>query len=362
MKNTHSNALIRWLVSLLLAGSLGHTATAAMPVNYIGVQQLAFNQDGSQILYLSNRIANQGERSNTPVIHFINASNGNNVSRTILAINPQQQLPMGFTADGFKQSVLEARGLSILHNKTGATLRTLAVPGLPNPITRYRPAQAITNASGTQQLFYAAQQQRLSVIHTGNGKLLATIGLPSGQLLSLGMSGNGRTVAYLVRSAGGKHQLQLYDIYQQQVINTLEVAAQAFTPLSQPISLSANGNYAYTPGQLVNLANGQTTALPIGQTAASAFFTADNRYLLLPQTHSQLLRFDLQSQQPQFIPLNIPAHCQLASAYDVSPNGALLALGSGCRKGAEATDIITVLNARNGQVLRQLRPIPAANP
>ena len=179
MKNIYQKALIRLLGGLLLASGLSHTAIAAMPANYLGIQQLAFSQDGSQILYLSNRVASEGERSNAPVIRFINAANGSSISSTTLAIKPQQQLPMGFTADGFKQSVLEARGLSILHNKTGATLRTLAVLGLPNPVMRYRPAQAITNASGTQQVFHAVQQQTLHVIHTGNGKQLATIRLPS---------------------------------------------------------------------------------------------------------------------------------------------------------------------------------------
>jgi WD40 repeat protein len=359
--NTRSNRFIKLVMSVLLAGSLSPVATAAMPANYVGIQQLAFSQDGSQILYFSNRVNSESERSNAPVIHFINANNGSALNSTTLAINPQRQLPMGFTPDGFKQAVLEARGLSILHNKTGATLRTLAVPGLPNPVTRYRPTQAITNASGTQQLFLSANKQQLYVIHTGNGKNLGTIRLPASPLLSFGTSSNGRTVAYLVRGTAGKNQLQLYDIYQKKVTQTLDIAAQSFTPLALPITLSGDGKFAYTPRQLVELSTGKTTALPLNQTDVPALFTADNRYLLLPQKNNQLVRLDLKTQQKQFINLNLPAHCQTASAYDFSPNGAWLALGSSCRKGAEKADFISLLNARTGQLIRHLRPVPTVS-
>jgi WD40 repeat protein len=168
-------------------------------------------------------------------------------------------------------------------------------------------------------------------------------------------------VAYLVRGTAGKNQLQLYDIYQKQVTQTLDIAAQSFTPLALPITLSGDGKFAYTPRQLVELSTGNTTALPVNQTDVPALFTADNRYLLLPQKNNQLLRLDLKTQQKQLINLNLPAHCQTASAYDFSPNGAWLALGSSCRNGAERADFISLLNARTGQLIRHLRPVPTVS-
>ena len=128
----------KWIKSSILSGLISIVAFqgATHAATKVGIEHLAFSNDSRQILYISNRIVAQGSRSATPQIHFINTQNGQPANNTELALNPQKQLVMGFTPDGFKLAVLEAKGLSILHNKTGKTLRILPVPALPRPVTR----------------------------------------------------------------------------------------------------------------------------------------------------------------------------------------------------------------------------------
>ena len=316
------------------------------------IEHLAFSKDSRQILFISNRDFRQSSQSATPLIQFINAQNGRSVSTTTLSINPKQQMVMGFTPDGFKLAVLEAKGLSIMHNKTGQTLRTLPVPALPTPVTRYRPSLAITNASGTQQLFHAASQNKLNVIHTGNGKNLASIQLPKQQLLSMGMSENGRIVAFLTVVSGTQHQLHRYDIYSKKIVSTIDLPAQKITPLSKPIAFSADGKQVYAGSLLISLDSKKVTSFPTTTRVTPAIFTPNKRYLLLPHGTNQMLRYDLINQQKQLISLKLPANCSTSESYDISPNKAWLAIGSVCFNG----QMITVLNAHTGELIRNLTP------
>ena len=348
----------KWIKKSILSGliSIAVFQGATHAATKVGIEHLAFSNDSRQILYISNRIAAQGTRSTTPQIHFINAQNGQPANNTELALNPQKQLVMGFTPDGFKLAVLEAKGLSILHNKTGKTLRTLPVPALPRPVTRYRPSLAITNASGSQQLFHAPNQNKLNMIHTGNGKNLASISLPKQQLLSMGVSPNGRIVAFLMAVSGAKHQLNLYDSYQKKVITTLDLPSQKLPPLSKAIAFSADGKQAFAGSLLVNLDTKKVTPFPATPRTTAAIFTPNNRYLLIPHGNNQLLRYDLIKQQKKVINLKLPAYCGTSDSYDISPNRAWLAIGSFCFNGPEKADFISILNAHTGEFVRNLRP------
>ena len=61
------------------------------------------------------------------MVNLIDARTGKAAGSTQLSV---KQRILGFTPDGFKTAVLEPKGLSILHNKTGKVLRTLKVPSL----------------------------------------------------------------------------------------------------------------------------------------------------------------------------------------------------------------------------------------
>lgn len=306
------------------------------------LDDLAFSQDSSQILYLS-------DADSKPAIHFLNSQNGKETRITQLTINPQQQRVMGFTPDGFKLAVLEQVGLSILHNQTGKTLRTLPVPALPTPVTQYRPTEAITNASGTQQLFHATHPARLHVVHTGNGKLLATITLPVAKLLGMGMSADGRTVAYLTAGKNGQGDVHLYDMYQQKVSKTLNIPIQPAT--FQTLTLSHDSQYLAIMPLLLNVGTGKTTPLASANSSSRAIFSANGKTLFFTAGH-QLYRHEPATGQQQAINLSLPADCSHATAYDFSPNGTWLAIGYPCQK----APTITLLNAENGQWLWNIMP------
>lgn len=352
------------LLAVLFCAFASAVLTTPAHANTVGIQQIAFSKDSSQVLYISNR-SGQGQRSPTPVIRFIHSQSGMPMSATKLVFNPQKQLIMGFTPDGFKLAVLGDNGLSILHNKTGKTLRTLPVPNLPTPAVRYRPIQAISNKSGTQQLFKADRKDRLNVVHTGTGKLIAEVELPSRLYRASGMSEDGRLVAYLLRGDNTQHEFHLYDIYTKQAKATLYIPANGKKPENGPIILSPDGKFAIAESTLIDLTTSQSillpeaVKLPIDSTAAiPAIFTANKRYLLLPQKNNSLIRFDLVTKQQHPINLKLPGHCKGSTAYDQSPNGAWIALGHQCNVGAEPTDYITLLNAKTGQFIRNLQPLP----
>lgn len=349
-KRFRKTALKTTVISCLTVALLLQTVAQATVKS--SIEHLAFSKDSQQILFISNRDFRQSTRSATPLIQFINVQNGQSVNTTELSINPQQQMVMGFTPDGFKLAVLEAKGLSIVHNKTGQTLRTLPVPALPRPVVRYRPNLAITNASGTQQLFHAASQNKLNVIHTGNGKNLASIQLPKQRLLSMGMSENGRIVAFLTVASGAQHTLHLFDIYSKKVVDTLDLPAQKIAPFAKAIVFSADGKQVFVGSLLVNLGDKKVTPFPASTRATPAIFTPNKRYLLLPHGTNQMLRYDLIKQQKQVINLKLPSNCTTNESYDISPNKALLAIGSVCVNG----QMITVLNAHTGELIRNLQP------
>ena len=351
------------LSAVLIAGVFTWIVASSAHANTVGIQQIAYSKDSTQLLYISNRFG-QGQRSPTPVIRFIHSQSGMPMRSTKLKLNPQKQLIMGFTPDGFKLAVLEDKGLSILHNQTGKILRTLPIPNLPTPATRYRPIQAITNASGTQQVFKAHQKDELNVIHTGNGKLIATVELPSRFYRASGISEDGRLVAYLLGGNSGQHDLHLYDVYTKQVKATLYIPASGKKPQPGPIVLSPDGKYAVAESTLIDLTTSRSillpeaVKLPIDATAAiPAIFTTNKRYLLLPQKNSTMIRFDLVTKQQHPINLKLPNNCKSASAYDRSPNGAWIALGHQCNVGSEQADYISLLNAKTGQFIRNLQPL-----
>ncbi len=353
------------LLTVFFACVFAWTATPTpAQANTVGIQQIAFSKDSAQLLYITNRFG-QGQRSPKPEIRFVHSQSGKPMRTTTLGINPQKQLVMGFTPDGFKLAVLEAKGLSILHNQTGKTLRTLPVPNLPTPAVRYRPIQAITNLSGTQQVFKANGKDQLNVIHTGSGKLIAEVELPSRYYRASGMSQDGRLVAYLMRGDNTQHEFHLYDVYTKKAKITLYIPNDGKRPQSGPIVLSPDGKFAVAESTLIDLTTSrrillpEAVKLPIDSTAAiPAIFTANKRYLLLPQKNNTMIRFDLVTKQQHPINFKLPGHCKSATAYDLSPNGAWIALGHQCLAGRDKADIVSLLNAKTGQFIRNLQLLP----
>lgn len=300
---------------------------------------LALSQEQGQILWLQT-----GQQA---AIQTFNGQTGV-LEQTVPLKLQADQLLMGFTPDGFKVALLEQAGLSILH-RTGKTLRTLAVPNLPQPASTYQPTSAITNASGTGQLFHDALANQLHVIHTGSGKVLATVALPKARLLALGLDASMNKVAYVTQGSAGKADLQVYDLFKKTLVKTYPIKPP--TQFSQPIIVSKDGNYAALLPQVINLQTGELTTLK--GAVGSAVFTANNQALLFAGKQG-IERFELNSKQQHAVDLKLPPHCQTTVAEDSSADQQRLAFASLCSHELKTLAVVSFLDAQTGQWQRNL--------
>lgn len=318
----------------------------ARPPAPTSIQHLAFSNDFSQILYISNRSA-----ATTSLVNVVDAKTGVAAASTQLSV---KQRILGFTPDGFKTAVLEPKGLSILHNKTGKVLRTLKVPSLPWP-NQYGAEVAITNKSGTAQLFHTANKRMLNVVHTGNGRVLVGITLPAGALRSMGISQDGRTVAYAQEKSAVETQLHLYDTYQKKVTKRISLPRLA-GPTSRigAVSFSPKGKHLLVGTTLIDLADESVSNVVPSKGSVPAVFTPNGRYLLVASGGSQLVRYDLRSKQKQGINLGFTNRCTVSQAVDISPNGKFIAYGSRCPRVTGGASFISILNAADGSFVKKL--------
>ncbi|MFI0398645.1 MAG: hypothetical protein ACH34X_06170 [Thiolinea sp.] len=321
-------------IAILLSGIT--TAVAAESANKT---YLALSQEQGQILWL--------QTGSQAAINTFNGQTGALEQTVPLKLEPSQ-LIMGFTPDGFKVAVLEQAGLSIVH-RTGKTLRTLAVPNLPQPTSNYQPATALTNAAGTAQLFHDAKAKQLHVIHTGNGKPLATLALPQARLLALGLDATMSKVAYVTQATAGKADLQVYDLFKKTWVKTYSIAAP--TAFSQPVVFSQDGKYAALLPQLINLQTEEVSMLR-GATGLAVFTT--NNQALLFASQQGMQRFELVSKQQQSLDLKLLANCRTTVAEDFSADQQRLALASLCTNDAKTLAVVSFLDAKTGQWQRNL--------
>lgn len=325
---------ILWSVMLGLVIIYPVVSAAEMNKHY-----LALSQEQGQILWL---------QTVAPVsLKTFNGQTGALEQSIDLNIKPEQ-LIMGFTPDGFKVALLEPAGLGILH-RTGKTLRTLTVPHLPKSVRSYQPATAITNAVGTAQLFHDEQTQQLRVIHTGNGKELATVELPKAPLLALGLDAKMNKLAFVTQGKAGKADLQVYDLFKKTTIKTYEI--QAPVGLSQPVIFSQEDKYLALLPQVINLQTGEVFTVK-GAIGLAAFTTQNETLLFASQQGLQ--RLDLRTKQQQPVTLNLPAHCHAPVAYDWSADQQGLAFASLCNNDPHTLAVVSFLTAKTGQWQRNV--------
>lgn len=326
---------IKYLIGAVLCSSLAGLAVAA-PVNNI---YLALSQEQGKILWL--------QTSPHAAIQTFNGQTGALEQTVALALKPDQLL-MGFTPDGFKVALLESAGLSILH-RTGKTLRTLAVPNLPQPVTSYQPANAITNATGTAQLFHDAKANKLQVIHTGSGKLLASVDLPKSRLLALGLNANMHKLAYVTQGTADKADLQIYDLFKNTLLKTYTLNAPS--PFRQPMVFSKDGKYVALLPQVLNL---ETSELIMVKDATGLAVFTENNQALLFASQQGVQRFDLATKQQQLMALNLPKQCQTMVVTDISADQQNLAFAGQCNNDAKNLAVVALLDAKTGQWQRNI--------
>lgn len=300
---------------------------------------LALSQEQGQILWM--------QTGQHVALDTFNGQTGVLEQSVSLKLKPDQLL-MGFTADGFKVALLESTGLSILH-RTGKPLRTLTVPNLPKPASHYKPATAITNVSGTAQLFHDAKANQLQVIHTGNGKVLATVELPKTRLLALGLEASMSKVAYVTHGIAGKADLQVYDLFNKTLLKVYPINTPI--PFSQPVVFSKDGKYAALLPQVINLQTEEVST--VTGAIGSAVFTANNQALLFVGKQG-VQRFELASKRQQALDLKLPASCRTTVAEDISADQQRLAFASLCSHVPKTLAIVSFLDAQTGRWQRNL--------
>lgn len=304
---------------------------------------LALSQEQGQVLWLQTGVS--------PTMLSFNGQTGA-LEQSLTFQHEATQLIMGFTPDGFKVARLESAGLSILH-RTGKSLRRLAIANLPQPASDYRPATAITNATGTAQLFHDAKTPQLQVLHTGNGKILATVALPKARLLALGLDATMHKLAYVTASVAGKADkadLQIYDLFKNKLIKTYSI--QAPLPFSQPVVFSWDGKYVAVLPQVLNLQTAERVT--VKGAIGSAVFTTDHQALLFASRQG-MQRFDLVRKQQQALDWQLPADCQTTVAEDISADQQQLAFASLCTPAAKSLAVVSLVNAQTGQWQRNLK-------
>ncbi len=360
--------LITLLTTLLISSAV---ASKSADTQGVGIEDLVFSHDSSQLIFRS--------KQQPAKIQFINIQTGKLVKTTPITIHQGTEFPMGFTPDGHKLTVAVPGKISILHNRTGKVLRQ---PPVPPPFNHnYRPRKAILNASGSQQLFYTLKgtTAQLHIVHTGSGKVLRNIPLPEGvqpvqgslQLGAIGMSPNGRDVAYITTpnkadAKPPKPTLVIYDTFQNKIKQHLELANLKLPTIS-PISYSPDAQYIAIPSTPVTLIHLKTNKLTYIPTPAinTLFFSADSKKLALLANKNQLPLHDLSSGKTTTQALKIPPQCH-PSAYAISLNKRYAAIGTSCSGNSkgDSTEKILLLNASSLQPIRtySLKPTTAIQP
>ena len=328
----------KMLCSLLaLYAGLLSQPLAAQTTHYY----LALTDQQKQIFWLS---ANQ----HSSMLNIHNAKTGELEQTVNLAFTPLQTV-MGFTPDGLKIALLEQAGLSIVH-QTGKTLRTLAVPNLPNPVINYQPQQAITNASGTAQLFHDTATKQLHIMHTGHQQILASIQLPKSKLLALGLDATINKAAYVTLGGDGQAELHIYDLFKKSLIRSLAIPTPNHA-FHQTIIFSPNDQYVALLPWVINLETGEVHKLKDAQ--AQAAFTLDKKSLLFTGQYG-LQRYDLQTKQQKTLNLNLPNDCQQWVASDVNVEQTQFGFAVLCQAHNKPSAIVTLLDAHTGQWQRNL--------
>ena len=175
----------------------------------------------------------------------------------------------------------------------------------------------------------------------------------------MGISQDGRTVAYAQEISATETQLHLYDSYQKKVTKRIELSRLSGRALRiGTVSFSPKGKYVLVGSQLIDLADDSISNVVSSKSNVPAVFTPNGRYLLVSSNGSQLLRYDLRSKQKHGINLGFTNRCTASQAVDISPNGKFIAYGSSCPRVTGGASFISVLNAADGSLMKKLSLTP----
>ncbi|MEZ5537877.1 MAG: hypothetical protein R3F02_19920 [Thiolinea sp.] len=350
---------MKTLNALILSFLICITQLSAAASTPPGIQHLVISPDNQRLVYA--RPAGQ----QSMLIRSIDTRTGNILS-TARTDKPPHITFFGFTPDADKLLGFDSttKGIPVIHNKTGKTLRTL-----PEPRTgyakEYASSQPVLSPDGS---LLALVDERHSpeplayLVNTGSKKLLHTIPLPKPLLRhSVAFSHDGKTLFWLARTQDTM-QLQRYHFYQQKALPPLSLSSAYQTDVR--LHAGPNGRYALLHDRsklaIVDLTTGQEHTYPNQPQGMIQFadFISPQHYGLLLNTRNgnqqvyQWVTVNLKNQQKQVFTLPLR---QTAGSITLSKNRRQLAVSTQ-EKAADKPglqDTVYLLDTFSGKLIRR---------
>lgn len=286
------------LIKILLFIStlfLSQYLLAKAPIKTYSAKYPVFSRDNSQLVYLSST-SSYMEWAKTTIVKM-STKDGSILKSVPLKLESAIK-PFAATPDGFKILATTPKGIAVIHNGTGKTLRTLPYPA--NNQNRY---PKLWQQSGDGVLLAIPQlspkSRKIDIIHTGSGKLMYTVDLLKGEkwtryptIRGIGFSPKRRYIAYVFQ-ASRSSTLHVYDLYKKTEIMRLKITGENRDSLEQgKIQFSKNGNWLIFSGnnlKEIALIDVKKKSLKILKTGYSSFsgFTPDDQNLILVQAYKK---------------------------------------------------------------------------
>ncbi|WP_299871473.1 hypothetical protein [uncultured Cocleimonas sp.] len=202
---------------VILLASFITTQSFAVSHNPAMAQLLSFTKSNGTLSYI--KTTNLSGAGNLLKIDTRNGNIINNVS----FYNNEKLETFAATPDGFKFLAKSAKGIAVIHNGTGKTLRTLPYP---NGV-RYWPITPVISYN-TVYMAVPSTNHKIYFVHTGTGKILRTINLAispknaknSTIITAMAFSPNSKVFAYQTQS-NLKNTVHIYDINNQVELNAI---------------------------------------------------------------------------------------------------------------------------------------------
>jgi len=216
---------------VILLSSFITTQSFAVSPNPAMAQLLSFTKSNGTLSYI--KTANLSGAGNLLKIDTRNGNIINNVS----FYNKEKLETFAATPDGFKFLAKSAKGIAVIHNGTGKTLRTLPYP---NGVRDWPITPVISD--NTVYMAVPSTNHKIYFVHTGTGKILRTISLTSSLknspsistknaknstiITAMAFSPNSKVFAYQTQK-NLKNTVHIYDINNQVELNAIPLADAA---------------------------------------------------------------------------------------------------------------------------------------
>lgn len=341
---------------ILIALLYSQLSLARKPPSIFSAQYLIFSKDKSQLIFLSSK-------NNPQKAEIIKISTNNGKTLKTVNIESISRLnPFSATPDGFKILANTQKGIAVIHNGTGKTLRTLPYPKPINKKgTSYR-------QSHDGVLLAIPSPRIINIIHTGSGKNLYSIDITkfldkkinAPALRAMGFSPKRRYFAYITQSNRLKKSiLTIYDIYKKTNVSQIDLASRFYD--TGKIHFSKNGqniliNFFNKKGlSLINIKSQSIKDIKSNYFSFTSF-TPDDQNIIMVQPYANSIKLhSIKTGKSKTIAIKLHSKDGYYGFNSISSNDrSLLALPLKTSHFDKINQFL-LINARTGKLLRQLK-------